>query len=50
LARAEARIAVGVLLDTLHDITLDEDNEFCFEDSFVLRGLKSLVIRAVVPG
>jgi len=50
LARAEARIAVGVLLDALHDITLDEDNEFCFEDSFVLRGLKSLVIRAVVPG
>ena len=50
LARAEARIAVGVLLDALHDITLDEDNEFRFEDSFVLRGLTSLVIRAVVPG
>ncbi len=49
LARAEARIAIGVLLDSLEGIGLDPDNEFRFEDSFVLRGLKSLLIRADVP-
>lgn len=49
LARAEARIAIGVLLDALGDITLDPLNDFHFEDSFVLRGLKNLRVRATVP-
>ncbi|MEY3092989.1 MAG: hypothetical protein RLZZ269_1578 [Actinomycetota bacterium] len=46
LARTEARIAVDLLLDRLDDITLAPGNDFEFEDSFVLRGLKRLVISA----
>ncbi|MFM8529797.1 MAG: cytochrome P450 [Ilumatobacteraceae bacterium] len=46
LARAEARIAVDCLLDGLADIRLAPGNDFRFEDSFVLRGLKSLLIEA----
>jgi len=47
LARAEARIAVECLLDGLADIRLAPGNDFRFEDSFVLRGLKSLLVEAV---
>jgi cytochrome P450 len=46
LARTEARIAVDLLLDRLDDITLAPGNDFEFEDSFVLRGLKRLVVSA----
>lgn len=46
LARTEARIAVDLLLDRLDDISLAPGNDFEFEDSFVLRGLKRLVISA----
>ncbi len=41
LARSEAQIAVNVLLDRLDNIAL-ADNTFEYEDTFVLRGLKSL--------
>ena len=44
LARAEARIGIGALLDQLQDIRLAEDNEFTYADTFVLRGLTSLRI------
>lgn len=46
LARTEARIAVDLLLDRLEDISLAPGNDFEFEDSFVLRGLKRLVVSA----
>lgn len=46
LARTEARIAVDLLLDRLDDIALAPGNDFEFEDSFVLRGLKRLVVSA----
>ena len=46
LARTEARIAVELLLDRLDDISLAPGNDFEFEDSFVLRGLKRLVVSA----
>ena len=46
LARTEARIAVDLLLDRLDDISLAPGNDFEFEDSFVLRGLKRLVVSA----
>lgn len=46
LARAEARVAVEVLLDRLSNIRLAAGNEFVYGDSFVLRGLESLVIEA----
>ncbi len=43
LARAEARIAVNRILDRMGDIRLAEGkNDFAFEDTFVLRGLKQL--------
>lgn len=47
LARAEARIAVEVFLDVLADVSVADGNEFRFGDSFVLRGLESLVIEGV---
>ena len=46
LARTEARIAVNLVLDRLHDLALAPGNDFQFEDSFVLRGLKRLVVSA----
>lgn len=46
LARTEARIAINLMLDTLQNIRLADGNDFRFEDSFVLRGLKSLLITA----
>lgn len=46
LARTEARIAVDLLLDRLDEIALAPGNDFEFEDSFVLRGLKRLAITA----
>lgn len=46
LARTEARIAIDLLLDRLDDIALAPGNDFEFEDSFVLRGLKRLVVSA----
>lgn len=48
LARTEARIAVAALLDRLSDLSLAPHNDFRYEDSFVLRGLKNLHVRAVV--
>ena len=42
LARAEGRIAVEVLLDRLEDIALAPGNDFAYEDSYVLHGLRSL--------
>lgn len=47
LARLEACIATGLLLDRLANITVAPDNDFVYEDSFVLRGLKHLNICAV---
>jgi cytochrome P450 len=46
LARTEARIAINLMLDALQNIRLADGNDFRFEDSFVLRGLKSLLITA----
>lgn len=46
LARTEARIAIDLLLDALEDIRLSDTNDFRFEDSFVLRGLKALWVSA----
>ncbi len=43
LARAEARIAVDRILDRMGDIALAEGkNDFAYEDTFVLRGLRQL--------
>ena len=43
LARAEARIAVNAILDRMTNFRLAEGkNDFAYEDTFVLRGLKSL--------
>jgi cytochrome P450 len=42
LARAEARIGLGVLLSGLTDITLSERNLFEVENSYVLHGMKEL--------
>ena len=44
LARSEARIAVGKVLDRMQNLRLANGNDFQFEDTFVLRGLKSLHI------
>ena len=44
LARAEARIGTNALLDRLADIRLADDNDFSYENTFVLRGLRSLHI------
>ncbi|MFZ9384937.1 MAG: cytochrome P450 [Ilumatobacteraceae bacterium] len=46
LARAEARIATEVVLDRLKNLRLASHNEFRYGDSFVLRGLESLVVTA----
>ena len=46
LARAEARIATEVVLDRLKNLRLAPHNEFRYGDSFVLRGLESLVVTA----
>jgi len=46
LARLEACVATGLLLDRLANITVAPDNDFVYEDSFVLRGLKHLNICA----
>ena len=46
LARAEARIATDVVLDRLDDLALSPNNEFRYGDSFVLRGLEELLVRA----
>jgi cytochrome P450 len=46
LARAEARIALQLVLEHLDDIKLTADNDFPYGDSFVLRGLTSLKITA----
>jgi len=46
LARAEARIALQLVLEHLDDIRLAPDNDFPYGDSFVLRGLTSLKITA----
>jgi cytochrome P450 len=46
LARAEARIALQLVLEHLDDIKLASDNDFPYGDSFVLRGLTSLKITA----
>lgn len=45
LARLEARIAVEQILERLENIRLiDGRNNFEYEDTFVLRGLKELHI------
>jgi len=46
LARAEARIATNVILDHLADLRLVPGTEPTYSDSFVLRGLLSLVVTA----
>jgi len=46
LARAEARVAIETLLEGLGHIELAPGNDFRFDDSFVLRGLRSLVVTA----
>lgn len=46
LARAEARIATNVVLDRLDAISLSPSNDYRYGDSFVLRGLERLVVRA----
>lgn len=46
LARAEANIGFGVLLDRIEQIGLAENN-FAYEDTFVLRGLKALNLTMV---
>lgn len=42
LARLEARVAVEAILDNLADLALAEGYEARFEDSFLLRGLRTL--------
>jgi cytochrome P450 len=45
LARAEARIGVNRILDRMGDIRLAEGrNDFTYEDTFVLRGLRQLFV------
>jgi cytochrome P450 len=45
LARAEARIGVNRILDRMGDIRLAEGrNDFTYEDTFVLRGLRQLYV------
>jgi cytochrome P450 len=46
LARAEARIALQLVLEHLDDIRLAPGNDFPYGDSFVLRGLTSLKVTA----
>ena len=46
LARAEARIATNVVLDRLDDMSLSPSNDYRYGDSFVLRGLERLLVRA----
>ena len=50
LSRSEARIAISRLLDQFDDIRLDPANTFPFGDSFVLRGLTSLLVTATPKG
>ncbi len=42
LARAEARIGITVLLEKLRDISLQDRNDYRFEPSYALHGLKEL--------
>mgnify|MGYP001817326446 CR=1 FL=1 len=44
LARAEARVALTALLARTRDLRLAPSNDFAYEDTFVLRGLRSLHI------
>jgi cytochrome P450 len=44
LARAEARIGTNAILDRMSDIRLADGNDFAYEDTFVLRGLRRLLI------
>jgi cytochrome P450 len=43
LARAEARISIGVVLDKLRDVRLHDGNTFEYEPSYALHGLKGTV-------
>ena len=45
LARQEARVALEVLARRVRSWTLAENNTFEYEPSFILRGLKSLLLR-----
>jgi len=42
LARAEARIGIGAVLDRMHDLALAPGNTFTYQDSYLLRGMASL--------
>ena len=42
LARAEARIATNAVLDTVVRFSPSERNDYAYEDSYLLRGLKEL--------
>lgn len=44
LARMEARIGIDAVLDRMGDIALAPGNDFAYEDTFVLRGLRELRI------
>ena len=47
LARAEGRIAVDALLDRFTDFVVAEGNDFRYEDSYVLHGLRALDLEFV---
>lgn len=42
LARTEARVSTNVVLDRMEDLRLDPSNEFAYEDSYLLRGPRTL--------
>ena len=42
LARLEATVGLGAVLDRMDEIALADHNDFAYEDSYLLRGLREL--------
>lgn len=47
LARAEGRLGVNAVLDAVPHLALVPDQPLAYEDTFVLRGLRSLLVQAI---